>query len=72
MIEDIFNDEFKNLVINVINRYKRYGDKYVFEFVKMIKSFFSDLLGRLVESIKIKVYRDFIFGLDIDIYLSNE
>lgn len=38
----------------------------------MTKSLFSDSLGRSVESIKTKAYRDSISGLDIDIHPSNE
>ena len=72
MTEDIFSDQFKNLANNAINRYKRHGDKHASESAKMTKSLFSDLLGRSVESIKTKAYRDSISGLDIDIHPSNE
>ncbi|MCE6090705.1 hypothetical protein J7894_01210 [Mycoplasmopsis agalactiae] len=72
MTEDIFSDEFKNLANNAINRYKRHGDKHASESAKMTESLFSDSLGRSVESIKTKAYRDSISGLDIDIHPSNE
>ncbi|KAB6718612.1 hypothetical protein E4L58_01745 [Mycoplasmopsis agalactiae] len=72
MTEDIFSDEFKNLANNAINRYKKHGDKHAYESAKMTKSLFSDSLGRSVESIKTKAYRDSISGLDIDIHPSNE
>ncbi|WP_331838329.1 MAG6090-like repeat-containing lipoprotein [Mycoplasmopsis agalactiae] len=72
MTEDIFSDQFKNLANNAINRYKRHGDKHASESAKMTKSLFSDSLGRSVESIKTKAYRDSISGLDIDIHPSNE
>ncbi|UUM25389.1 hypothetical protein NQV05_03245 [Mycoplasmopsis agalactiae] len=72
MTEDIFSDEFKNLANNAINRYKRHSDKHAYESAKMTKSLFSDSLGRSVESIKTKAYRDSISGLDIDIHPSNE
>lgn len=69
----MFDDIYIDLVKKVVERYKKYIDKYLFEFVKYFVELFSDKykvwVDRVKSNIEVKIYRDLIFGLDIDLYL---
>lgn len=72
----MFDDIYIDLVKKVVERYKKYIDKYLFEFVKYFVELFSDKykvwVDKVKSNIKVKIYRDLIFGLDIEFYFIDK